>query len=97
MTEDLERLNAAARRLAEGSLAEAIRLFEQLAAESPHLRGVCMAQIGAAYYRLGDFGRAIACYEYAAAQGVDDEMMRDNLDLARDGIIWRKLRRGEGF
>jgi predicted GNAT family acetyltransferase len=45
--------------------------------------------MGAAYFFLGEYEKAITCYTQAIKHGVDEAMMQDNIDEAREAQISR--------
>lgn len=82
-------LDAAAALMRDGAVTRAMEAFHAIAAAFPAYRGVCLAQIGVGEHRLGHFHRAIQFYEAALKAGAEPSMMQDNLDAARDGVMWR--------
>ncbi len=97
MDDPIALLDGAAKLMRDGALARAMQAFGAIAVAFPKHRGVCLAQIGAAHHQLGEFERAITCYEEAIAAGCDAQIIQDNLDAARDGQMWRRLKNWEGF
>jgi tetratricopeptide (TPR) repeat protein len=65
-----------------GHTPEAIRMYEQLVAQGVQDSGL-LYNLGNAYYRQNDLGRAILNYELAARLAPRDPDVRANLSLAR--------------
>lgn len=63
---------------------ECIESLRQIGADHAELWGECLANMGAAYFFLGEFDKAIACYTQAIKHGADEEMMQDNIAEARE-------------
>jgi tetratricopeptide (TPR) repeat protein len=63
---------------------KAILNFERLASEGGIHNGKLFYNIGNAYFRLGDVGRAILFYKRAALYIQNDQNLRQNLDYARN-------------
>ena len=61
--------------------------FERIAREGPVRNGKLYYNIGNAYFRMGDIGRAILCYRRAAPLIPDDEKLRQNLSFARSKCV----------
>lgn len=84
-TDTSEKRMAAATKLLTGKrYKECIEAYRRVGADHPERWGDCLANMGAAYFFLGDFEKAIACYTQAIKHGVDVAMMQDNIDEARD-------------
>lgn len=89
-TEPVEkRMAAAVKLLTAKKYRECIEAYRRIGADHPDRWGDCLANMGAAYFFLGDFEKAISCYTQAMTHGVDEEMMRDNIDEAREAQIKR--------
>lgn len=80
------KINAAAQLLLQGDHRGAVRAYSAIAEQHPEERGTCESQIGAAYYFLGEYERAVTFYESAAQHGADEDMMNDNIEEAREAI-----------
>lgn len=63
---------------------EAVLHYERLAAEGGVRNGSLYYNVGNAYFRLGDVGRAILNYKRAALYLGNDANLRQNLQYARD-------------
>jgi len=87
-TDDVSaKINAAARLMTAKKFQECIQAYEAIAAQHPDQQATCEAQIGAAYYFLGQFQKAIEYYEAAKAHGEDAGMMDDNIREAKDALL----------
>lgn len=80
------KVNAAARLMTSGQFEACIQAYEQIAAAHPVEKSTCEGQIGAAYYFLGQYEKAIEYYQRALENGADAEMMADNIQEAREAI-----------
>lgn len=85
-----ERINAAARLMTSGRYDEAAAEYHAIGQQYPAERGTCWSQVGAALYFLGRYEEAIQWYEVAEREGADAEMMRMNVDEAREAIAKRR-------
>ena len=74
-----EQFNAAAKLMMNQSYQGCIQAYHALAEKYPDRKGDCQSQIGAAYYFLGDYDQAIENYLSARKNGIDPDMMDDNL------------------
>jgi hypothetical protein len=79
-----------------GNVIEAIEIYEQLIAQGVH-DSVVFYNLGNAYYKLGDLGRAVTNYNRAAQLNPRDPDIRANLDLARDQITEPYIENDPGF
>jgi len=61
--------------------------FEQIAREGPVRNGKLYYNIGNAYFRMGDIGRAILYYRRAVPLIPDDENLHQNLRYARSKCV----------
>jgi hypothetical protein len=84
------RINAAARLMTSRRWDEAAAEYHAIGTAHPEQRGTCWSQVGAALYFLGRYDEAIQWYEAAAREGADAEMMRMNIDEARETIARRR-------
>jgi tetratricopeptide (TPR) repeat protein len=82
-TETLEAGNEAYRR---GDYAAAAAAYEELRVEG-HASADLLYNLGTAYLKGGDLGRAIANYERALLLAPRDPDLQDNLDLARERCV----------
>ena len=85
-----KKMAAATRLLTAKKYRDCIEAYRRIGTEHPDRWGDCLANMGAAYFFLGEFEKAIACYQQAIGHGVDEEMMRDNIDEAREAQIKRQ-------
>ena len=79
-----QRMAAATKLLTGKRYKECIEAYRRVGADHPERWGDCLANMGAAYFFLSDFEKAIACYTQAIKHGVDEEMMQDNIAEARE-------------
>jgi tetratricopeptide (TPR) repeat protein len=63
---------------------DCIEAYRAIGADHPDRWGDCLANMGASYFFLGEFEKAIACYTQAMKHGVDEDLMRDNIAEARE-------------
>jgi len=90
-TDDVNaKVNAAARLMTSGQFEACIQAYEHIATAHPQELPTCESQIGAAYYFLGQYEKAIEYYQRALEHGADPEMMADNTQEAREAIAKRK-------
>ena len=71
--------NAAAKLMMNQSYQGCIEAYSALAERYPDRKGDCQSQIGAAYFFLGDYDQAIENYLAARENGMDADMMDDNI------------------
>ena len=76
-------LAAAVGAMRAGRWADGLAAYQALEVADPKLRGTCEGQIGAAYYMLGDYDKALVAYQNAIDAGEDPGMMKDNIAEAR--------------
>ena len=76
------KINAAARLMTGRAYPECIQAYAAIANAHPEELGLCEAQIGAAYFFLGQYENAISFYQSAERNGADARMMKFNLDEA---------------
>ena len=69
-----------------GSFVEATQIYQQLADEG-YGDSIVFYNLGNAYYKSGDLGRAILNYLRAERLAPRDPDIQDNLQIARDGIV----------
>jgi hypothetical protein len=79
-----------------GNLGEAVEIYEQLIAQGVN-DSVVFYNLGNAYYRLGDLGRAVTNYSRAAQLNPRDPDIKANLDLARSQISEPFIEDDPGF
>ncbi|MDD3877084.1 MAG: hypothetical protein PHT69_10710 [Bacteroidales bacterium] len=66
---------------------DSIELYTKLAENYPANRGLYQSQIGAAYYFLADYNKAISFYTAALNNGADKGMMDDNIWEATEALF----------
>jgi tetratricopeptide (TPR) repeat protein len=81
-----ELMRKAAKSMSSGNFTEAIDLYTELAGKYPQKKGLYEGQVGAAYYFLGDYAKAIESYTSALNNGGDKSMMDDNIWEATEAI-----------
>ena len=81
-----KKMSAAVKLLTARRYRECIEAYRRVGADHPERWGDCLANMGAAYFFLGQYEKAIACYTQAIKHGVDEEMMRDNIEEAREAL-----------
>ena len=69
-----------------GSFVEATQIYQQLADEG-YGDSIVFYNLGNAFYKSGDLGRAILNYLRAERLAPRDPDIQDNLQIARDGIV----------
>ncbi len=69
-----------------GSFVEATQIYQQLADEG-YGDSIVFYNLGNAYYKSGDLGRAILNYLRAERLAPRDPDIQNNLQIARDGIV----------
>lgn len=74
-----EMMRNAAKLMSSKNFTESIILYEKLAEEYPKNKGLYESQIGAAYYFLGDYTKAVEYYISALNNGGNKSMMDDNI------------------
>ena len=84
-----QRMAAATKLLTGKRYKECIEAYRRVGADVPERWGDCLANMGAAYFFLSDFEKAIACYTQAIKHGVDEEMMKDNIAEAKEAQMSR--------
>jgi tetratricopeptide (TPR) repeat protein len=87
MNDEDQAINFAARLLDNKQYKEAIAYFSAIAIQFPQEQGLCESQIGAAYYFLGDYAKAIEYYVQARDNGMNADMMDDNIWEACETIF----------
>jgi tetratricopeptide (TPR) repeat protein len=65
--------------LTSGNFEKAITLYSEMADKYPANKGLYLSQVGAAYYFLEDYNKAIEYYVTAKNEGADAGMMDDNI------------------
>lgn len=83
------KMAAAVKLLTAKRYAECIEAYRRIGAEHADRWGDCLANMGAAYFFLGEYEKAITCYTQAMKHGVDPVMMQDNIDEARHAQMSR--------
>ncbi len=79
-TDDVNtKVNAAARLMTSGQFEACIQAYEHIATAHPQELPTCESQIGAAYYFLGQYEKAIEYYQRALEHGADPEMIKTSL------------------
>jgi tetratricopeptide (TPR) repeat protein len=74
-----ELLKNASSLLTNGYFEDAVEAYQQMAEEFPEKKGLYQSQVGAAYYFLGDYKKAIEYYVSAMNNGFDRQMSEDNI------------------
>ncbi len=65
---------------------ESIELYKKLAENYPNNKGLYLSQVGAGFYFLNDFDKAIEYYLKAKNENADSNMMDDNIWEACEAI-----------
>jgi TolA-binding protein len=71
--------NFASQLMLNGQYKECIAYYSAIAEQYPQKQGLCESQIGAAYYFLGNYVEAIEYYLQARDNGMNPDMMDDNI------------------
>lgn len=79
-------INAAGEMMTSQLFEGAIDAYGRLLRDYPERAADAHNGIGAALYFLGDYAKAIAHYEKALAAGANEEMIRYNIDEAREAM-----------
>jgi len=79
-------LKRASKLLTSQHFKEAIQAYSEMCEKFPANKGVYQSQIGAAWYFLGNFEKAIDFYKQAKENGADASMMDDNIQEALDAL-----------
>jgi tetratricopeptide (TPR) repeat protein len=69
----------------EGRFSDSASIYQKLAAQSPH-SSVLFFNLGNAFFKSGQFGRAISCYRRAESLTPRDPDVRANLRFARGQV-----------
>ncbi len=69
-----------------GKFEKSVELYQKLANDYPDKKGLYLGQVGAAYFFLNDFNKAIEYYLSAKENGADTDMMDDNIWEASEAI-----------
>jgi tetratricopeptide (TPR) repeat protein len=72
-------MNFAAQLMMKAQYKQTIAYYSAIAIQYPVKQGLCESQIGAAYYFLGDYTQAIEYYVQARENGMNPDMMDDNI------------------
>jgi len=88
-----DKINAAARLLMTGDHEGAIVAYTLVMKEHPEEQDTCEGQIGASYYFLGKYEKALEFYRAAKEHGANADKMDDNIKEAEEAI--EKVARGE--
>ena len=65
---------------------EAINAYEAICYQQPQHAAMAASQVGAAYFFLNAFSRAIQWYQYAGRSGFDARMTADNIAEAEQAL-----------
>lgn len=85
--DDESALMREASKLMTGSrFAEAVEAYAALAEKYPAKKGLYESQVGAGYYFLGEYAKAIDAYTSALHNGGDKNMMDDNIWEAAEAL-----------
>ena len=79
-------MRKAAKSMSSKNFTEAVDLYMELANKYPQNKGLYEGEVGAAYYFLGDYAKAIESYTSALNNGGDKSMMDDNIWEATEAI-----------
>jgi tetratricopeptide (TPR) repeat protein len=77
----------ATKSLTSGNFNGAIEIYTQLSKEYPENNNMYFGQKGAAYYFLGEYGKAIEFYEASLKNNGDESMMDDNIWEATEALF----------
>lgn len=80
------KLNTASALMLSGEFDLSIQVFHAIARDHHEQRWTCLNSIGACYYFLGQYTRAIEHYELAAAAGAPADIIQENIDEAREAL-----------
>lgn len=80
------KLNTASALMLSGEFDASIQVFHAIARDHHEERWTCLNSIGACYYFLGQYARAIEHYELAAEAGAPDDIIKENIDEAREAL-----------
>ncbi len=83
MNDDLRR---AATLMAEQRWIEAIYAYRAICESQPEHAAIAASQVGAAYYFLRQYSRAIGWYRYSALLGCDARMVSENIAEAEEAL-----------
>lgn len=72
--------------LTSGRFEEAAKGYTELANAYPEKKGLYLSQVGAAYYFLKQYDKAIANYVESRNNGMDEDMIDDNIWEACEAI-----------
>ena len=79
-----QKINAAAKLLTHQLFQESIEAYSKIILLHPEKKGVCYSQIGACYFFLKEYDKAIEQYKLALKHGADESMMNDNIKEAEE-------------
>ena len=79
-------MRSAAKLMSGGQFMEAVEAYAALAEKYPAKKGLYESQVGAGYYFLGDYAKAIDAYTSALRNGGDKNMMDDNIWEAAEAL-----------
>lgn len=77
--DDEKQLCAASRLFVSRDYEGACDAYAALLRRRPELRHYCELQMGAAYYHMGNFEKALQCFTAARVHGADENMIDDNI------------------
>lgn len=80
-------MRQAAKAMSSKNFGDAVDLYTKLAEQYPSNKGLYESQIGAAYFFLGNFVKAIEYYISALYNGADKRMMDDNIWEATEELF----------
>ncbi len=83
MTDDLRR---AATLMAEKRYVEAIYAYRTICESQPAHAAIAASQVGAAYFFIKQYARAIEWYRYSGQLGCDPRMVTDNITEAEQAL-----------
>lgn len=79
-----QRFDMAARLMASGDFRESIAAYESIMGDFPEYTDDCEMQIGSAEFFLGNYEKAIWCYESAKQHGADPAVINEHIKEARE-------------
>ncbi len=83
-------INSAAQLLMNGLYHESIEAHQKIMQKYSHTKSDCNNSIGAAYFFLGEFTKAIIHYKIALENGADEGMVEDNIWEAAEANYEKK-------
>ena len=81
-----EMMRNASKLMTSGKFQESLDLYKKLSENYPNNKGLYEGQIGAAYYFLGEYEKAVEYYISSINNGGDKRMMDDNIWEAAEAL-----------